>query len=555
MRKIGLAAALLVAACKAGTVATPDAAIVDGAADVPTTATLPDAFATDGFVMRPAQGYDGGTVPTVTITSGTRVVLATSQAVEPNGPSVPRGWLDRTRNEACQWEPAGESATPDGGALAAGEARVRCQPSDRTEVPAPVYTDQGCTALAFVRNAPAGCTVDPPPYVALPYAVCPSAWAIYQRGARVAATAAFVRSAGECKPAPALTAGQELWAIGAEIPAAAFQEGLRGADVASLPAMPSANGPRDFVLPIIVRGGDGSRAFDGWSAVTLTFNDGGAPTRSESYECTVGLASNGTLKCIPRVSVDVGTFYTDDACSDGNAVEAVPKAAPDCPRPRHVALAPTGTCPQGTDVLALGALSGGPYFARDSAGRCTPAAPSDTLDLLHRPSGPLSASMLPDAVAGVIDNVTRLRQRTETPGRSATASTAPVPGFFDTKLGVSCGGDTAADGSLRCLPGRTALGAVFSDPGCTVADVVVLGSPPDLGSYHCQASFAGSADVTATCGARHHVFPISASPYFGNLYRRGDQQQCVAVGASNGFTAYRIGPEIPFTDFGELKRL
>jgi hypothetical protein len=189
------------------------------------------------------------------------------------------------------------------------------------------------------------------------------------------------------------------------------------------------------------------------------------------------------------------------------------------------------------------------------AGMCTPDVPSDTLELRARPSGPLSASGLPDAERGLLAGTGRLRARTETPGHAGSTTTSITSGFFDTQLGVPCASGVAADGVLRCLPSVLRLGSVFSDAACTVANVVVEGSPAGLNNLECQAAYAGRSDVAPDCGTRTHVFAISLNPYFGNLYARDQNQSCIPVTATGGFTAYAIGPEVAPTSFVELRRL
>jgi hypothetical protein len=549
MRRLGLAGFLAVAACKAGTVTTVDAATSDAAVDAGT--PRPDGFATDGFVMRPGQSPANEDAALVEMGAGTRLVEVITQSAD-GTVSVPRGWRDQMRNELCRWEPGAEPN--DVTESLSAPVKVRCQPTERTTVPVPVFTDAGCTALAFTRPAPAGCTADPPPYVALPYASCPTAWAIYNRGARLGAVATYLRgSDGMCRPGPALAAGQELWAIGPQVPVDSFQAGVRHADVTARPASPDPTAPRDYVLPMVVDGADGSRAFDGWLSVNLVLGDGGPPGMTENYECVVGLASNGVAKCIPRISLDAATRFSDSTCT--TPYDGVPRSSEGCPRTRYVQTASAGTCPLGVEVLALGARSAGPFYSRDGAAMCTADPPPDTLELHARPSGPLSASGLPDAQRTLLPGGGRLRGRAETPGHTGSTVTAVTTSFFDTQLGVPCASATASDGMLRCLPSVVKLGAVFSDAACTVADVVVEASPAGLNNLECQAAFAGRADLSADCTTRTHVFPISLNPYFGNLYGRDQQGNCIAVTATSGFTAYAIGPEIPATSFVEVKRL
>src|SRR2546430_8848483 len=123
------------------------------------------------------------------------------------------------------------------------------------------------------------------------------------------------------------------------------------------PAGPAPAAPRDYVLPMVVDGGDGSRAFDGWLSVNLVLGDGGPPGMTENYECRVGLASNGVAKCIPRISPDATGRYSDSTCT--TLYDGVPRSSDDCPWARYVQTASAGTCPLGIEVLALGARSAG----------------------------------------------------------------------------------------------------------------------------------------------------------------------------------------------------
>jgi len=117
-------------------------------------------------------------------------------------------------------------------------------------------------------------------------------------------------------------------------------------------------------------------------------------------------------------------------------------------------------------------------------------------------------------------------------------------GLWDGELQTACGFARAADGSLRCLPARTAsAGTYFIDAGCT--------STVGVGLHGCAYSFIMAPVGTDAClldGARYQVFRAGAVIPGGAVYQLSGKD-CTKVKLGDSQDAYILGDELPPSAF------
>ena len=435
--------------------------------------------------------------------AGTRLKMMISQPVD--GPEVLRNWFDDLRKEPCgfQW---------------ASDGVLRCLPLDSVGTFEPAFADATCTTPAIVRTMSSStCPGTPLLYVTTTRPSCPQMAVVAPLGEKLAVPTVYHRSGGACVPRGApLSATQEAHAIGAEVPPAMF--------VAGKLSVGDAKGGR--LAPVFVEGEDGSRAFRNWRDTTT------------GTDCYAGLATDGTVRCLPS-SLAIDGFVRSDAACMVQAITSPKSTCADADQ-RVVAQQISSQCPSRVQVSRLSGKVAGAFTS--TGGQCSAAPVNDALDVWGVASSAVDPAIYAPLDFGVTGGNTRLRARTEQTAAGAVMFAA----YWDAKLHTRCSSTVAADGVIRCLPNRLAAPIYFEDPACAGTPGLVF-----VSTGECLFGYVGK--IESTCPPRGRVYALGA-PYFGATYRVDAQRGCIKVTANTGFQPYRVGAELPPTDFVEVRR-
>lgn len=244
----------------------------------------------------------------VKLTSGTEAIaggVGVSVVDGEDGSHFPQGMLiDVARKSGCT-------------RLVAADAKDRCVPLGSATVAS--FTDSACTKPAALVTE----TCDPLLAPSTAQGADPSNDGrvhVYELGAKRATNETYNGEPGSCI-GPAVV-GQDVYDVGAEIPAASFPE-----------LVETKGGGTRIEAKLLTAGG-----------VVLPRSYGTTDTQLGGA-CAVMRAGDGKLRCLPETQVRV---FSDDQCTVPIVVTSTAAA------PAHV-LAPDASCPRRFPVLSVGA--------------------------------------------------------------------------------------------------------------------------------------------------------------------------------------------------------
>jgi hypothetical protein len=500
--RLTLALAMGLAACRTGETSMPVVA-GDGGVDAP--ATGPDAAPPPDPLAPPPDS------PPLTIPppqSGSRIKAGRWQTEE--GVASGFFWWDSQLGTECVWLPAAEGG-------------YRCLPEPTLGYGPTLFSDPDCTHAVIIPPAsdPLSCEAPHPPRYnrTLVPDTCPPAFMTGALGTLgKPMTTYFSRdAAGACTPSNYIP-DQPSYDFPDPLPAEMLATGTMriGPAVGRL-------------VPVFIHGDDGAEGFVSWHDV-----QGG-------FDCQIGTASDGQLRCLPVVLGQYGTGredlrpYADPACK----VAAAVGTHSSCALEGGFLSGPVQIrCGSGTTINRPGNRLPS-YYTKGTDG-CSRRDASHVLDRFE-----VGAVVPPDTFEPATRALLpggRLRALTYTgPSGTMFADT-----FWDTKLGTRCRRMTASDGTARCVgyPLSLSLDVVstfFADDQCRVG--LFSGGT-------CGISFLGLL-VQGSCPIRtdyHHL-----TGHTGPTYTL-ENGACVARSPRAGTVLYDIVPAPP-ASLVEFKRV
>ena len=241
-------------------------------------------------------------------------------------------------------------------------------------------------------------------------------------------------------------------------------------------------------------------------------------------ECAFETASDGALRCLPKVSASVGaaTGCAGPHISLGHDIAM-------CGTPKYVRREIAG-CPRRAAIDAVGALTSctvqppASYNGALDFYAAGAEVPATTFVKGTRSSKTVTASLAVDVITGDDGSI-------------------GAESYLDTTHGsVPCSFIKAADGQLRCLPRATA-----GLPAFIFADAACSSSPRASGDVCGSTKFASKRQGTPVCDPLTTITALGA-PTTGPRYIRNSPTMCAPTGTlSNG--DYTVGAEVPATAF------
>lgn len=301
--------------------------------------------------------------------------------------------------------------------------------------------------------------------------------------------------------------------------------------------------------------------FPGDGAEWLEFRDFFDTQRGEG--CSAQTLSDGQLHCAPsgeRMNFTPQTFFADAACAAQPVIGTIRSVQaqscggvtlPASPN-RYFALPTSSSC----DPTQLVAFPTTPPLAvttiyEKSGSTCTAVAVNSTPDYAYEiyaaPPLPLvevppSAFVALTRTDSTLAGTTRLRTvQSRYTGADGSGYTEPV-GVVDSQRNEFCGPTFAGDDTYRCMPGGDQMYdfGTFSDPGCSVPDVVVqtrtscVSDVRDTGGSYLE-SYKGSS-ASSCQGAL--LYPQMTVGALGTDYY-GKPSQCTAESLASDPTLLR----------------
>jgi len=419
------------------------------------------------------------------------------------------GWFDRQRGEACAFRPA-------------TDGRVRCLPTSIAADWAVRYEDAACTKPTAVRDTGSACAPGPRYATVKPQPDCGQAnpamlWPV---GEGMPATRLFRRAGGECVPDD-------------------FAEPLRrlGPPVA----------PAAFVAASASPGAAGRITADALTAADGAVQPCGGPEeerldRDRGERCLPLATADGKQRCLPvgaaRAPIEYG-FYTDADCRSAKVVSGLAGCA-DPSLYVHMDHARADCFLDGRNVAQVVPLSpyAGPTYAPNDIGDCVTAPPPPGAKLWSL--GPkLADATFVEAALVEVPATGRLRARMwQWEGGLRQWSGL----FTDAARGEPCRPLLAADGKLRCLPGREWPSMeAFRDAACTQPARWVPLDP-------CAGDRSVLETIFDACGSQR-VYPLERLP--GSALRAPSPTGCNPAPGMPAEVGV-LGAEIPPAELVEL---
>jgi len=257
--------------------------------------------------------------------------------------------------------------------------------------------------------------------------------------------------------------------------------------------------------------------------------------------CNYGLASDGSLRCIPIADgspfAGGAVMYTDPGCT--NRIAQLAAAVGDPPpiyMQEVVAGGSADGCAAVTRNYELGnqlAVDPATTIYRQDAVSCVGVTAGTS------PYFEIASELAPDdLVAGTESWVGEGRVQTRRLDGDDGSRFCDAASFRDLELETSCVLQYGEDNSIECLPSPLPIGAFFSDAGCgtgTELPLMVVPGTCDTGARYAYQP------ALAACNYRNRVRALGdefTDPYFQM------DGGCVQVDPPNESTAYRVGPAL-----------
>jgi hypothetical protein len=253
-----------------------------------------------------------------------------------DGLSQRLGFEDTIRNLPCSVQIADDGSE-------------RClPPQGGLRAPGTWYADQGCTIEAAI-NFDSNCSADSPFVFEFDETMCVSRATLYQRGAAVTSSSAFLKSGASCLPVPqdVFVHGGHLYRIGPKIDVAMFPQLHAAYDTRATSRLEARLDVSDMGIALARNG--------------IWYD-------SQRMEvCTFVPSPAGMFSCVPNSFA--ATFYTDMMCKMPVAGYT---ATPTChPSDRYLVDAvQTGMCTFDHHVYTLGSTVTPAQLYLESGGQC-----------------------------------------------------------------------------------------------------------------------------------------------------------------------------------------